>query len=192
MACGFAKPIFGLLALSIVTPFLPTRNLAIAWMVGLVTLLSVGDLYARFRARHLTSAWYAQHGYSAPRWKRRGGFVSWGISVWSCCEILPFEFDDNTGVTHNVLLDVCAPVFGFWVKSQVMANPNTVFNPESLNTEQNGTCFASSTFVQHGFFARPRLRRWSIVWFAASLASVTRFDLPRRGHRLFGMLGSFW
>ena len=29
-------------------------------------------------------------------------------------------------------------------------------------------------------------------WFAASLASMTRFDLQRRGHRLFGNVVSFW
>ena len=45
---------------------------------------------------------------------------------------------------------------------------------------------------QHGFYARPRLRRWSIVWFADSLAPLSRAGLPRRGHRLFGNAISFW
>ena len=39
------------------------------------------------------------------------------------------------------------------------------------------------TDVQHGFYARPRLRPWSIVCFANSFASLSRFGLQRRGHR---------
>ena len=46
--------------------------------------------------------------------------------------------------------------------------------------------------VQHGFYARPRLRLWSIVWFTGSFAPLSRFGLPRRGHRLFGNVISFW
>ena len=37
--------------------------------------------------------------------------------------------------------------------------------------------------MQHGFYARPRLRQWSIFWFAVPSPSVTRFGLPRRGQR---------
>ena len=45
---------------------------------------------------------------------------------------------------------------------------------------------------QHRFYARPRLRHWSTFWFAMSIASLARFGLPRRGHRLFGNMVSFW
>ena len=42
------------------------------------------------------------------------------------------------------------------------------------------------------FKTRPRLRRWRIVWFAAHDASFLQISLPRRGHRLFGNVDSFW
>ena len=45
--------------------------------------------------------------------------------------------------------------------------------------------------AQHGFYAEPRLRLWSIVRFADSFAPLSRFGLPRRGHRLFGNVVSF-
>ena len=32
----------------------------------------------------------------------------------------------------------------------------------------------------------------SIVWFADSFAPLSRSGLPRRGHRLFGNVVSFW
>ena len=48
------------------------------------------------------------------------------------------------------------------------------------------------TDVQHGCYARPRLRLWSIIWFANSFAPLSRSGLPRRGHRLFGNVISFW
>ena len=51
---------------------------------------------------------------------------------------------------------------------------------------------ASRVAAQHGFYARPRLRHWSIVWFADSLALLSRSGLHRRGHRLFGNAISFW
>ena len=34
-------------------------------------------------------------------------------------------------------------------------------------------------------------RLWSIIWFADSFAPLSRADLPRRGHRLFGNVISF-
>ena len=45
---------------------------------------------------------------------------------------------------------------------------------------------------QHGFYAKPRLRLWSIVWLKVSFAPLSRSGLPRRGHRLFGDVISFW
>ena len=45
---------------------------------------------------------------------------------------------------------------------------------------------------QHGFYAEPRLRLWSMVWFAELFAPLSRSGLQRRGHRLFGNLISFW
>jgi hypothetical protein len=50
----------------------------------------------------------------------------------------------------------------------------------------------TATGVQHGFYAKPRLRLWSIIWFAEWFAPLSRFGLPRRGHRLFGNVISFW
>ena len=44
----------------------------------------------------------------------------------------------------------------------------------------------------HGFSARPRLRLWSIVWFAGSFAPLVHSGLQYRGHRLFGNVISFW
>ena len=51
------------------------------------------------------------------------------------------------------------------------------------------------TVAQHGFYAKPRLRPWSIVWFADSFALLSRFGLQRHGHprflfksRTFGMI----
>ena len=138
MACGFAKPIFGLILLAIVIPFLPSRLLAIVWIGGLITFASIGEWHSRFRARRQVDSWCVSHGFSSPRWKPRGGFVSWGCSVWSVCEILVCEFDDSYGRTHDVLVDVYAPAFGFWVNSQVMASVNTVFDPEGVPTSPNG------------------------------------------------------
>lgn len=129
MACGFARPVFGVLLLGAAIPFLPSRTYAIAWFIGVLAILVVGEWHAGYRARQQVTSWCSRHGFSAPRWKRRGGFVSWGCSVWSHCEILTCDFDDNSGVTHDVLVDVCAPVFGFWVKSRVLANVDTVFSP---------------------------------------------------------------
>ena len=45
---------------------------------------------------------------------------------------------------------------------------------------------------QYGFYARERLRYWGIVWFAGSSAPLSRSGLPRRGHRFFGSVDSFW
>ncbi len=56
-----------------------------------------------------------------------GGFVSWGWSIWSFCEMLPCDFDDSEGTTYEVLIDVFAPVFGFVVYSRVMWNANEEF-----------------------------------------------------------------
>ena len=53
------------------------------------------------------------------------------------------------------------------------------------------SCLAIHLAVQHGFYARPRLCRWNVVWFAKSITSLTRFGLPRRGHRLFWQHGFF-
>ena len=53
------------------------------------------------------------------------------------------------------------------------------------------TLIRSLPVVQHGFYARPRLRLWSIIWFADSFALLSRSGLLRRGHRLFGNVVSF-
>jgi len=129
MVCGFSKPVFGLLPLVAVIPLLPSRMLAVAWFVGLVVMMIVGEWHSRFRARRQVATWCSRYGFSAPRWKRRSGFVSWGCSVWSFCEILTCSFEDHSGATFEVLVDVCAPAFGFWVKSQVLVDANTVFDP---------------------------------------------------------------
>ena len=64
--------------------------------------------------------------------------------------------------------------------------------PLSVACVSTPQCDRRSRVAQHGFYARPRLRRWSIVWFADSFAPLSRSGLPRRGHRLFGNVISFW
>ena len=71
----------------------------------------------------------------------------------------------------------------------------SLYSQKIIGTSRSGLTPVAKTTpsdAQHGFYARPRLRRWSIVWFASSFALVTRFGLPRRGHRLFGNVVSFW
>ena len=46
--------------------------------------------------------------------------------------------------------------------------------------------------VQHGFYARPRLYRWNIVWFAATNVPLSPIGWQRRGHRLFGNAAFLW
>ena len=62
----------------------------------------------------------------------------------------------------------------------------------SCDAGSNGTRISNSSVAQHDLYARQRLRHWSIVWIASPSVSVTHFDLPRRGHRLFGNVVSFW
>ena len=64
--------------------------------------------------------------------------------------------------------------------------------PLSAACDSTRQCDRRGRVAQHGFYARPRLRPWSIVWFADSFAPLSRFGLPRRGHRLFGNVISFW
>ena len=52
--------------------------------------------------------------------------------------------------------------------------------------------FRSVTVAQQGFYAKPRLRRWRLVWFAVIDAPLSPTGFPRRGHRFFGNAVSFW
>jgi len=119
MACGFAKPVLGMIPVFAVALVLPSATLVVGWLVGFGLMFMFGDLVARWRARLQTARWCREHGFGNPRWPRRGGFVSWGWSIWSFCEMLPCEFEDADGITHKVVVDVCAPVFGLFVFSQV-------------------------------------------------------------------------
>jgi len=118
MASGFAKPTLGLIASIIVGLAFPSRPLMIVWIVIVALLFTVGESYSRYIARRQTAQWCRSHG-----------FVSWGWSFWSFSELLPCEFDDSTGTTHNVLVDLYAPLFGFWVQSRILRNLNEEFNP---------------------------------------------------------------
>ena len=113
MMGGFAKPVFALILLGAFAAFLPSSMLAVAYLVGLIATVCLGDLYSGYQARRQVANWCAYHGFSVPRWKHRGGFVSWGCSFWSFCEILKCEFEDSSGATHDVMIDVFAPAFGF-------------------------------------------------------------------------------
>lgn len=129
MASGFTKPSLGLIGSIIVGLAFPSRLLMIVWIVIIALLFTVGESYSRYIARRQTTQWCRSHGYGTPRWIRRGGFVSWGWSFWSFSELMPCEFDDSTGTTHNVLVDLYAPMFGFWVQSRILRNVNEEFSP---------------------------------------------------------------
>ena len=127
MATGFAQPTVGLIAISVAGLALPSWTFTLLWMVFVISFIAVGQSFCRYLARKQTEQWCRAHGFTKPRWKRRGGVVSWGWSIWSYCEILRCDFDDTTGTTYEVLIDVCAPVFGFVVYSRVMRNANEEF-----------------------------------------------------------------
>jgi hypothetical protein len=131
MVSGFTQPTVGLIALGVVGLAMPSWMLTILWIVFVTSLVAIGQSFCRYVARKQTERWCRINGLTDPRWKRRGGFVSWGWSIWSFCEILPCDFDDKAGTTYEVLIDVCAPVFGFVVYSRVMRSVNEEFREYS-------------------------------------------------------------
>lgn len=47
--------------------------------------------------------------------------------------MLRCEFEDANLVTHDVMVDVCAPIFGLYVKARVMAGPHSVFQAADID-----------------------------------------------------------
>ena len=136
MASGFAKPTLGLIALLSVAFIAPTRTHTIAWIAFVTLLFGLGEWHCRFRARRQTQSWCRQQGFSEPRWSPRSGFVTWGWSLWSFCEMLPCEFDDHNGTTQHTIVDLRAPMFGFWVQSCVLSNVNQRFAPHTKENDE--------------------------------------------------------
>ncbi len=129
---GFAKLLIGPLALAAIALTMPSRGLALGWLAVVLGIIIAGDWFTGYSARRQVAAWCNENGFSAPRWKRRGGFVSWGVSIWSFCELLSCEFDDSTNTTYDALVDVCGSTFGLKVKAVVLSSPNKTFDPNDF------------------------------------------------------------
>ena len=76
--------------------------------------------------------------------------------------------------------------------AQLLARGQKIGRPTIRHATKTVVSHGHRSAAQHGFCARPRLRLWSIIWFADSFAPLSRFGLQRRGHRLFGNVVSFW
>jgi hypothetical protein len=113
---GFAQPFLGTLGIGFAAAILaPSWWIAMVVVAGFVILLICGDALARRRALGQVRKWAAAHSIQEVRRCRRGGFVSWGWTVWAFAETSPYFGVVTDGSPVELLASYYAPAIGLAV-----------------------------------------------------------------------------
>ena len=125
MHYGFAQPFLAMLLVPVAVVILaPSWWVAAGVLAVFVLLLVGGDALARRRALGQVRRWAAARGIREVCPCPRGGFVSWGWSVWSFAETGPYRGVRVDGSPVTVLASYYAPAFGLVVVTQCEVRPN--------------------------------------------------------------------
>jgi hypothetical protein len=113
---GFAQPWLGIAFLALACGVL-CRPLWVMTLTGLGLCLLVcgGEQLARYRALQQVRRWAAWQGVKSVVRYPRGGFVSWGWSVWSFAEMDYYRGVTADGKEQHMLASYLAPAFGLVV-----------------------------------------------------------------------------
>ena len=110
---GFAHPVLGILVVLFAAYSLaPSIWIAMVLVVAFVSLTVIGDALARYRALCQVRRWAATQDIREVQRCRRGGFVSWGWSLWSFAETGPYRGVAADGSPTELLASYYAPAFG--------------------------------------------------------------------------------
>jgi hypothetical protein len=129
---GYAKPFPAMFVVPVAAVILaPTWWVAAGIVAGFVLLLTGGDALARWRALGQIRQWAASRGIREVRACRRGGFVTWGWSVWAFVETGPYRGVAADGSPVELRASYYAPAFGLAVFTlcEVRAEPLVAPDP---------------------------------------------------------------
>jgi hypothetical protein len=113
---GFAQPFPAMLLVPVAAVgFAPSGWIAAGVVAGFVVLLVGGEALARRRALGQVRRWAALRGIRDVRRCPRGGFVSWGWSVWAFADTGPYRGVAADGSPAELLASYYAPAFGLLV-----------------------------------------------------------------------------
>jgi hypothetical protein len=116
MHYGFAQPFPAMFVVPVAAVALaPSGWVAAGVVAGFMLLLIGGDALARCRAVGQVRRWAAARGIRDVRVCPRGGFVSWGWSVWAFAETGPYRGVTADGSPVRLLASYYAPAFGLAV-----------------------------------------------------------------------------
>ena len=90
----------------------PSVWIAVGVIAGFGVLLCGADALARWRAGGRIRQWALARDIRSVQPCLRGGFVSWGWSVWTFAEMRVYRGTDVDGSTVEVLASYSAPAFG--------------------------------------------------------------------------------
>jgi hypothetical protein len=130
---GFAHPVLGILVVFFAAYILtPATWIALGLVVALVVVTAVAGALARYRALYQVRRWAATQGIREVQRCRRGGFVSWGWSLWSFAETGPYRGVAADGSPIEVLASYYAPAFGaiVFTRCEHRAHPGTFTDGE--------------------------------------------------------------
>lgn len=127
MHFGFAQPFLGLLLVPIAAVALaPSGWIAAGVVTGSGVLVVAGEALARWRALGQVHRWAAARGVRDVRPFPRGGFVSWGWSVWSFADTRPYRGAAADSSPVRLLASHYAPAFGLVVFTRCEAEAEPV------------------------------------------------------------------
>jgi hypothetical protein len=139
MHYGFAQPFPAMLLVPVAAVALAPSWWAAAGVVaGFVLLLIGGDALARWRALGQVRRWAAARGIRDVRALPRGGFVSWGWSVWAFAETGPYCGIAADGSPVELLASYHAPAFGLAVFTLCEVRAEPPYVPFDLNKNSEG------------------------------------------------------
>jgi hypothetical protein len=125
MHYGFVQPFPAMILIPVAAALALPGWVAAGVVAGFVGLLVGGEELARKRALGQVRQWAAARGLRDVRARPRGGFVSWGWSVWSFAEIRRYEGTTADGSPVGLLASHYAPAFGLVVFTRCEAWPGT-------------------------------------------------------------------
>lgn len=127
---GFAQPFVAMLFVPVAAVLLaPSGWIAAGIVAGFVALLFGGDALARRRALGQVRSWALARGITDVRPCSRGGFVSWGWSVWAFAETGPYRGVAPDSSPAELLASYYAPAFGLLVFTQCESRAEHIYGP---------------------------------------------------------------
>jgi hypothetical protein len=119
MHYGFAQPFPAMFVLPTAAGLLaPSTWVTVAVAAGSLALFVGADILARRRALGRVRRWAAARGVRQVRPAPRGGFVTWGWSLWTFAETSQYRGVDAAGRERELWASYNAPAFGLFVSCQ--------------------------------------------------------------------------